>query len=66
MRRCVVARETRADADIDVLTARAFLEGIERRDNAHRPSAVTYWDRVVASEPMTNPRIQVFSQRRSK
>jgi hypothetical protein len=61
-----VVRNQSLDADIGVLTTRAFLDGIERRDNAHRPSAETYWDRVVASEPTTNPRIQVFSQRRSK
>jgi hypothetical protein len=70
-----IVRNQSLDADIDVLTTRAFLEGIERREGRLRdptkdgvPVAAddSYWARVLASEPTTNPRIQVFSQRRSK
>jgi hypothetical protein len=56
-----VVRNQSLDADIDVLTTRAFLAGIERRENGDRPEQETYWARVIASEPTTNPRIQVFS-----
>ncbi len=58
-----IVRNQSLDADIDVLTTRAFLEGMERRSPS--PPGKTYWDRVVAHEPTTNPRIQSFSQRRS-
>jgi hypothetical protein len=70
-----IVRNQSLDADIDVLTTRAFLEGIERRegralasteDGAPAAADDSYWARVLASEPTTNPRIQVFSQRRSK
>jgi hypothetical protein len=70
-----VVRNQSLDADIDVLTTRAFLEGIERRDGKMHAATATagragaagsYWARVLAAEPTTNPRIQVFSQRRSK
>ena len=58
-----IVRNQSLDADIDVLTTQAFLEGMERR--LPPPSGGTYWGRVVAHEPTTNPRIQSFSQRRS-
>ena len=58
-----IVRNQSLDADIDVLTTRAFLEGMERR--LPSPPGETYWGRVVAHEPTTNPRIQSFSQRRS-
>jgi hypothetical protein len=61
-----VVRNQSLDADIDVLTTRAFLAGIERRENPDGPSEEAYWARVVASEPTTNPGIQVFSQRRPR
>jgi hypothetical protein len=62
----IVVRNQSLDADIDVLTTRAFLEGIERREKPDRPPEEKYWARVIASEPTTDPRIQVFSQRRPK
>ena len=59
-----IVRNQSLDADIDVLTTRAFLERMQRnRGKANEPS---YWSRVVANEPTTNPRIQSFSQRRSR
>jgi len=61
-----IVRNQSLDADIDVLTTRAFLDAIERRERAGHPLQETYWSRVIANEPTTNPRIQVFSQRRPK
>ena len=59
-----IVRNQSLDADIDVLTTRAFLERMQSsRGDADAP---TYWSRVVANEPTTNPRIQSFSQRRER
>ncbi len=59
-----IVRNQSLDADIDVVTTRAFLERMQlRREDGQEPS---YWGRVVTSEPTTNPRIQSFSQRRSR
>jgi len=58
-----IVRNRSLDADIDVLTTRAFLEGMERR--VPPPAGETYWGKVVAQEPTTDPRIQSFSQRRA-
>ena len=66
-----VVRNQSLDADIDVLTTRAFLDGVERRERAGSGdvpsrSGPSYWERVVASEPTTNPQLQAFSQRRQR
>ena len=59
-----IVRNQNLDADIDVLTTRAFVEAMERR--RAEPAAPTYWERIEAAEPTTNPRIQAFSQRRPR
>ena len=62
-----IVRNQSLDADIDVLTTRAFLEGVERRERAEggdKAPGPSYWERVVAAGPTANPRIQSFSQRR--
>ena len=71
-----IVRNQSMDADIDVLTTRAFLEALQRRDMAKQgqvapdagtrlpSSAETYWNRVAVAEPTANPRVQSFSQRR--
>ncbi len=66
-----IVRNQSLDADIDVLTTRAFLDGLERRERAgsddrRAQSGPSYWERVIASEPTTNPRLQSFSQRRQR
>ena len=65
------------DADIDVVTTRAFLDRMQRRELAQQGRALpspdtplsadaeTYWKRVAAAEPTANPRVQSFSQRRT-
>ena len=59
-----IVRNQSLDADIDVLTTRAFLEHMQRsRTDGNEPS---YWSRVVQNEPTANPRIQSFSQRRPR
>lgn len=52
------------DADIDVVTTRAFLDLAERRGLI--PSAADVWQAVEALAPTANPRIQTSSQRRPK
>ncbi len=52
------------DADIDVITTRAFLEAAERRGLI--TSAAVTWDRVAALAPTANPRIQTSQQRRTR
>ena len=59
-----IVRNQSLDADIDVLTTRAFVEAMERRRDD--PGGPTYWDRIEAEEPTTNPRLQSFSQRRPR
>lgn len=64
-----IVRNQSLDADIDVLTTRAFLDGVERRERETRrdvplPGGPSYWDRVMAEAPTANPRLQSFSQRR--
>jgi hypothetical protein len=64
-----IVRNQSLDADIDVLTTRAFLDGVERRERAASGNGTSdagsrYWDRVVAGSPTANPRLQSFSQRR--
>lgn len=64
-----IVRNQSLDADIDVLTTRAFLEGLEQREREARGTVSnsegpSYWDRVVAQVPSANPRLQSFSQRR--
>ena len=64
-----IVRNQSLDADIDILTTRAFLEGVERRERAEGGAksplpGPSYWDRVVAAGPTANPRVQSFSQRR--
>jgi hypothetical protein len=72
----IIVRNQSMDADIDVMTTRAFLEGMQRRDMARKGEAIpasgtrlpataeTYWNRVAAVEPTANSRVQSFSQRR--
>ena len=59
-----IVRNQNLDADIDVLTTRAFLEALQptQQDGDGR----SYWSRVLENEPTTNPRIQSFSQRRQR
>ena len=65
-----IVRNQSLDADIDVLTTRAFLEAVERRERVARgddqnvPSP-RYWDRVLVEAPTANARLQSFSQRRT-
>ena len=64
-----IVRNQSLDADIDVLTTRAFLDGVERRDRAARGDdpgvpGPRYRDRVVATSSTANPRLQDSSQRR--
>lgn len=64
-----IVRNQSLDADIDVLTTRAFLDGVERRErlargDAPEAAALEYWDGVVAGAPTANPRLQSFSQER--
>ena len=58
---CVLSRQE-MDADIDVITTRAFLDLAERRGLI--PSAAELWRAVEAQAPTANPRIQTMSQRR--
>jgi predicted nucleic acid-binding protein len=51
------------DADIDVLTTRAFLALAEHRQIIASADAI--WQRIVAAAPTTNPSIDAFSHRRS-
>lgn len=57
-----VVRNQTLDADIDVLTTRAFLELAERRGLV--PSADAIWRRVVEAAPTANPRVEFSAQRR--
>lgn len=58
-----IVRTQSLDADIDVLTTRAFVDALEQcRGEGDGP---TYWEQIVAVEPTGNPRIQSFSQRRT-
>ena len=64
-----VVRNQSLDADIDVLTTRAFLDGVERRDSvalggSSKAAGPGYWDRVLKTSPTANPRLQSFSQKR--
>ena len=59
-----IVRNQSLDADIDVLTTRAFLEGMERRDDQVPPG--TYWNQDLSGQPTANPRVQSFTQRRSR
>ncbi len=52
------------DADIDVLTTRAFLELAERNDVI--PSAAAVWARIEKVAPTTNPRVAAFINRRAR
>lgn len=51
------------DANIDVLTTRAFLDLAERRHLI--ASAEDLWRTIIAASPTTNPRLAGFSQRRT-
>ena len=57
----VIRRET-LDADIDVLTTRAFLVLAERKGLIASAEAV--WQRIIAASPTTNPEIEIYSHRR--
>ncbi len=50
------------DADIDVLTTRAFLALAERHGSI--PSAEAIWKQIEENAPTTNPAIAAFRQRR--
>lgn len=52
------------DADIDVMTTRAFLELAERNDVI--PSAAAVWARIENAAPTTNPRVAAFINRRTR
>ena len=52
------------DADIDVLTTRAFLSLAERRGLIGSAEAV--WRKIEDASPTTNPAIAAFSQRRPR
>lgn len=52
------------DADIDILTTRAFLALAE--DRGLVSSAAEYWDRVIEAAPTANPNILTTSHRPSR
>ena len=52
------------DANIDVVTTRAFLDIAEKRQMVS--SADTYWQRVTAAAPTVNPSNTITMQRRVK
>lgn len=65
-----IVRNQSLDADIDVLTTRAFLEGLDQRRHAGRTgepgdAGQSHWDRVGAGSPTADPRLQISSQRRT-
>lgn len=59
-----VVRNQTLDADIDVLTTRAFLDLAERRGLI--PSAGAVWRRVLDAAPTANPRVEASLQRRTR
>ena len=64
-----IIRNQSMDADIDVLTTRAFLDAMQKREKATPPrqaSGENYWGRVAAIGTTANPRVQSYSQRRTK
>jgi hypothetical protein len=52
-------------ADINVLATQAFLEAMQKRDEAVAPSE-SYWEQVAATGATANPQVQSYSQRRTK
>ncbi len=52
------------DANIDLVTTRAFLEIAEKRQIV--PNAESYWQRVTSAAPTINPSNTVTMQRRVK
>lgn len=64
-----IIRNQSMDADIDVLTTRAFLDAMQKRGDAaelRQAAGKTYWDQVSAIGATVNPRVQSYSQRRTK
>ena len=64
-----IIRNQSMDADIDVLTTRAFLEAMQKRGEAAAPRTSpdeSYWGRVAATGTTANPRVQSYSQLRTK
>jgi predicted nucleic acid-binding protein len=59
-----VVRREALDADIDVMTTRAFIELAARHGLI--ASADVLWRRIIAAAPTTNPDIEVYSHRRPK
>ena len=57
-----MVRREGIDADIDVMTTRAFLALAEKRGLI--ASADDIWHRIIAESPATNPDIEVWSHRR--
>lgn len=50
------------DANIDIITTRAFLDLVERRHIA--PSAEAIWDKVIEAVPTANPKVEMYLHRR--
>ena len=57
-----VVRREMLDADIDVLTTRAFLALAHKRGLIASADAI--WRKIIAASPTTNPEIEVYSHRR--
>lgn len=54
-----IVRNQSLDADIDVLTTQAFLDGVEHREREARgeKAGPGSWNRVMATSPTANPRL---------
>ena len=63
-----IIRNQNMDADIDVLTTRAFLDAMQKRRGSmpRQAPGESYWEQVTATGATADPRVQSYSQRRTK